>query len=652
MAFYDKFPYTNFQELNLDYLIRKLVEQDKKIADFINLSTIKYADPIQWNITTQYEANTVVVDPETGTAYISSQPVPAGVSLSNTDYWSVIFDLSDVVDMLADKVSEAIDEMQATVDEIKAEMGQERQVAFLRNDSEYCLGDCIVLYGGPKTAVIDFGREADAVTLRSFLKAHNLSKIDYIIFTHYHADHIGGGGANGFLSFLGDSYFDFSETVAYLPHGLLDWSRIVGTGWDTTTQAYQTTIESALTGAGIRIVKPSEGDVVQVSETETFRFNNLSAAYFNQYYTNTLDAYENAQTYTNYNNFSMLVTYRFLDQTVLFTGDIERLGQSFNYQQIEDINVYSVEHHGLNVNTDQHWLQQLQGKFAIVGVNSNAAVPATSYSRTTVQNLLDKGVKVISTKEAPTNIIITLKRGDAFANVAYYGEMNNPALTAWQGQELSPGADLNDITNPGIWFSNSSAKTGALVNAPTINGGQIVYSGFKMLVLRTNATDPDARIQIIIPFNTNFTTIFIRATVSGAWGRWKAIQPTTYIFDNTNDRFNQHVTAVAAMTITAGRLTKKSGWVDFFARFTPTSNVAYSGVLFEIPWNIWRQGYQVYDYAHRYQTSAPSLISVQADDNDNPTKTQIICREAIPAGTEMILHFVTAAAPEDERVNP
>ena len=33
--------------------------------DFVNLNTIKYADPIQWNITKQYETNTVVIDGNT-----------------------------------------------------------------------------------------------------------------------------------------------------------------------------------------------------------------------------------------------------------------------------------------------------------------------------------------------------------------------------------------------------------------------------------------------------------------------------------------------------------------------------------------------------------------------------------------------------------
>lgn len=93
MSFFSKYPYTDFHELNIDALIKEINELKIQINNFVNLNTIKYADPIQWNITTQYEANTVVIDPISGTAYISTHPVPAGVSLSNTDYWTVVFTL-------------------------------------------------------------------------------------------------------------------------------------------------------------------------------------------------------------------------------------------------------------------------------------------------------------------------------------------------------------------------------------------------------------------------------------------------------------------------------------------------------------------------------------------------------------------------------
>lgn len=88
-----KYSRTDFHELNLDWLISDVRTLAEILKNFININTIKYADPIQWNITKQYEANTVVIDGNTGTAYLSVQPVPSGVALSNTDYWTVIFTL-------------------------------------------------------------------------------------------------------------------------------------------------------------------------------------------------------------------------------------------------------------------------------------------------------------------------------------------------------------------------------------------------------------------------------------------------------------------------------------------------------------------------------------------------------------------------------
>ena len=82
-------PYTNFHNLNLDWIMDELNEFNTKLTNFVSLATIKYANPIQWVITNQYEANTVVVD-SNGNAYLSVQPVPSGVSLDRTEFWTKI----------------------------------------------------------------------------------------------------------------------------------------------------------------------------------------------------------------------------------------------------------------------------------------------------------------------------------------------------------------------------------------------------------------------------------------------------------------------------------------------------------------------------------------------------------------------------------
>lgn len=90
-----KWPYTNFHELNLDWILETLKKQDVAIADFISLNSITYANPLQWDITRQYPKNQVVLDTN-GDGYLSVQPVPVGVEIDNTDYWTKIGNFSEL----------------------------------------------------------------------------------------------------------------------------------------------------------------------------------------------------------------------------------------------------------------------------------------------------------------------------------------------------------------------------------------------------------------------------------------------------------------------------------------------------------------------------------------------------------------------------
>ena len=109
MGVFDHFPYTNFHELNLEWILLALKEIQQTMEDFVSLNAIKYADPIQWNITKQYEKNTIVIDPLTGTAYISVRPVPAGANITDTDYWTVVFDLGQFVVKMAHNLANVVE---------------------------------------------------------------------------------------------------------------------------------------------------------------------------------------------------------------------------------------------------------------------------------------------------------------------------------------------------------------------------------------------------------------------------------------------------------------------------------------------------------------------------------------------------------------
>lgn len=97
MAFFNEFPHTRTYDSDLGWIIKTI----RKLIDQVDsLNEITYADPILWNITTQYDKNVIVKDPDTGILYLSKQPVPRGIGLSNAEYWLEIGDMSYDIDFL------------------------------------------------------------------------------------------------------------------------------------------------------------------------------------------------------------------------------------------------------------------------------------------------------------------------------------------------------------------------------------------------------------------------------------------------------------------------------------------------------------------------------------------------------------------------
>ena len=84
MGFFNNFPYTNFHELNLDWIINQVRKLDKDFADFAAANKVIYANPFDWDITRQYASNTIVRDPNTSDLYISHTEVPKGIQIKKT----------------------------------------------------------------------------------------------------------------------------------------------------------------------------------------------------------------------------------------------------------------------------------------------------------------------------------------------------------------------------------------------------------------------------------------------------------------------------------------------------------------------------------------------------------------------------------------
>lgn len=103
--FWNKYPYSNIHDLNLDWIIAKLKEIESNLAFVIDNASLKYADPLAWSITHQYQANTVVIDPETGIAYLSTKPVPTNILITDTNYWTPIFNLETLFEDIKKSIS-------------------------------------------------------------------------------------------------------------------------------------------------------------------------------------------------------------------------------------------------------------------------------------------------------------------------------------------------------------------------------------------------------------------------------------------------------------------------------------------------------------------------------------------------------------------
>lgn len=98
---FHEYPYTNFHELNLDWIIRQIKKLTGVVDDFVAYNKITFRGT--WT-GTAYPAWSVV-DDGAGNGYLSLKAVPAGVALSDSEYWSEIASYATIYAAFNDRIT-------------------------------------------------------------------------------------------------------------------------------------------------------------------------------------------------------------------------------------------------------------------------------------------------------------------------------------------------------------------------------------------------------------------------------------------------------------------------------------------------------------------------------------------------------------------
>lgn len=116
MGFFNNFPYSNFHELNLNWILKEMVNLKKYIENYTAVNNVSYAGI--WNIRKQYPQWSIVSDGNK--TYMANKPVPAGIAISNTEYWLYLADLDPRIGTLTTEVAVLQQKVETLTEETKS----------------------------------------------------------------------------------------------------------------------------------------------------------------------------------------------------------------------------------------------------------------------------------------------------------------------------------------------------------------------------------------------------------------------------------------------------------------------------------------------------------------------------------------------------
>lgn len=185
--------------------------------------------------------------------------------------------------------------------------------------------------------LIDAGNNADGSLVVNYLKNKGVTKLDYVIGTHPHEDHIGG---------LDDVIYSFSIGKVYLPNKT------------STTQTYVDLID-AINSKGLTVTTAKKGVTI---------FN----TYSNSKVLSAIMLSPGSTSYTETNNYSPVIRLVYGSMSFLLTGDAESVVEQelINSGQTITANVLKVGHHGSSSSSSAAFLDKVKPQAAVISVGT------------------------------------------------------------------------------------------------------------------------------------------------------------------------------------------------------------------------------------------------------------------------------------------
>lgn len=234
--------------------------------------------------------------------------------------------------------------------------------------------DCqIILLPTGQTMMIDAGNNDDSTLILNYLDSLGIEKIDYLVGTHPHEDHIGSMDA---------VINNYEIGSVYMPDATAD------------SKSYSDVI-AAIESNNLPLTVTSSGMTIYQDDT-------LSIA-----------AVAPVRKYNDLNNTSIVIRITYKDSSFLFTGDAEEKSEN---DIISDISadVLSVGHHGSSTSTTDRFLERIDPMYAVISCGENNDYGHPHWE--TIEKLENDDVTIYRTDKNGTIICTTAGNGPADYN--------------------------------------------------------------------------------------------------------------------------------------------------------------------------------------------------------------------------------------------